>query len=143
MINCQNCEHRILNECIGFDKPVDCGSFLDNIYGLASNSKELADMEQGYKARSNIANATPEELKEMIISDVLNIDVHLYGIKSECFPVWNFRRAISVIHQLEIYQRLNVNLTLNDYRGESFYAGIPSLTPDDIRIFKGVNYARV
>ena len=134
-MNCKDCEHYILNNCEGIlDTKLDLsGCFLDNQYGLASNSEDLALQERVYKKRNNPENLTFAEFKEAFISAVINKDVHLLKTDSPLFPFWNLRRAISVTHQLEIYQQLNVKLRLNDIRGESFYAGIPSLTSMDIK----------
>ncbi len=136
---CQNCEHRILSECPGLDADytgIQPACFLDNIYGLASDSPELSLMSSSYTARSDIPNMTKEQFREMLLSDVLGYDVYLHKTKSPLYKFWNIRRAIAVIHQLEIYQMLNVNMTLKDYCGESFYVGIPKLTALFVRKVK-------
>lgn len=135
-MNCRDCEHYILSECEGiFDAPkLEKVCFLDNQYGLASDSKDLALMGSAYGR--DAADWTPEEVEEALLKAVLGHDVHMLKTESKLFPYWNLRRAISVTHQLEMYQRLNVNLRLGDVRAESFYAGIPNLTPDNIRAAK-------
>jgi len=133
---CQNCEHRILAECPGLDDEniLTTGCFLENVYGLATNSEQLALQENTYN--KSPADWTPEERHEVFLRDVIGLDVHINGVRSELYPFWNLRRNISVLHQLEIYQLLNVNLTLKDYDPESFYAGMPKPTAKDIRIVK-------
>jgi len=49
------------------------------------------------------------------------------------YKSWRFDRAVSVAHMQRIYKRLNVRLTVGDIRGETWYAGIPEPTPDEIR----------
>ena len=133
-MNCNNCEHYILGECIGLEGiKLDLSScFLDNQYGLATNSTELKELENTYKKLGDI--------KDIIIADVINLDVHTNKTKSELYQVWNLRRNISITHILEICQLLNVNLRLDDIRGESFYAGIPRTTANDVRVAK--NYLK-
>lgn len=134
---CKNCEHRILSECPGADEGLSVEScFLDNQYGLASDSAELRLMSSSYSGRHNWVTITREQAEEALVADIIGLDVHLDGVKSPLFGVWNVRRAICALHQLEMYQMLNVKLTLADYCGESFYAGMPKLTAKFMRKVK-------
>jgi hypothetical protein len=137
---CKNCEKYLLSECVGMgDDAPDIhieSCYLENIYGLAGKSDLLNNMEQAY--RKDAADWTEDECRIAYLREVAGLDVHMNGTNSKLFPLWNLFRSISVLHCLEIYQMLDVSLTLKDTRGESFYAGIPQVTPEDIRGAKRV-----
>ena len=126
-IDCRNCEHYIFSECPGCLEPqydnLICVSFLDNIYNCPSREKVMSEMETEYRNRQkSISELSDNEIKRQMLTGIINMDVHLYGTYSEFYPFWNFNRAVSTLEMLETYQRLNVQLTLKDFKGESFYA---------------------
>ena len=135
---CQTCEHRLLSECKGSpDNAPDIHTdvcYLENIYGLALDSSYLENNVNAYRKKA--IDWTPEETKAAFLKEICTIDVHLHGTNSELYPLWNLGRAISVLGCLEIYSILNVTLTLEDTKGESFYAGIPQVSAKDIRLAK-------
>ena len=45
---------------------------------------------------------------------------------------WRKERAVGVAHLDNMCKRLNVHFGLDDYRGETFYAGIPPITQDEL-----------
>ena len=45
---------------------------------------------------------------------------------------WRTSRAKSCAHLLDLYEMLNVKLTAHDFVGETFYAGIPKVTIDEM-----------
>lgn len=45
---------------------------------------------------------------------------------------WRKSRAKSCAHLMDVYNLLNVNTSLNDFVGETFYAGIPLVTIDEV-----------
>jgi len=45
---------------------------------------------------------------------------------------WRMNRAISMASCFRIYGRLNVKLKVNDCKGETFFAGIPPITQEEI-----------
>jgi hypothetical protein len=53
--------------------------------------------------------------------------------------VWGMKRACSVASAQEIYDLLNVKLTVKDIRGETFYAGFPTPEENDIELGKLLN----
>lgn len=135
---CQDCEHRLLSECNGVaDNTPDTQlevCYLENIYGLATYSDYLVEAENAYK--KDAGDWTLAEAKMAYIKAVCGGDVLMNGINSSLYPLWNLYRSISVLHCLEIYQMLNVTLTLEHTKGESFYAGIPQVSADDIKMAK-------
>lgn len=137
---CQDCEKRIMSECCGLDTGTPDkyteSCYLENVYGLAADSGFLQSMEEAYK--KDAADWTPEEARIAYLRDICGMDVHMLGDQSPLYPLWNLFRSVSVLHCLEIYQMLDVTLTLKDTRGESFYAGIPQVSPEDIRGAKRV-----
>ncbi len=48
------------------------------------------------------------------------------------YQTWRKTRAKSISENLDIYGLLNVKLGISDIRGETFYAGIPVCTADEI-----------
>ena len=48
------------------------------------------------------------------------------------YILWRLLSAISISDTLKIYEKLNVNLKLEHVKGESFYAGIPQITQEEI-----------
>jgi len=48
--------------------------------------------------------------------------------------LWRLLAAVSISELLETYQQLNVKLELKHLRGESFYAGMPLFTEEEIEI---------
>ena len=48
------------------------------------------------------------------------------------YQTWRKTRAKSIAENLDIYGRLNVKLGINDTKGETFYAGIPVCTADEV-----------
>lgn len=48
------------------------------------------------------------------------------------YLLWRFVRAISVAHIFDIYEMLNVKMSISDCRGETFYAGIPQVTKEEV-----------
>lgn len=45
---------------------------------------------------------------------------------------WRGMRAKSCAHLMDVYKLLNVKFSLNDFIGETFYAGIPTVTYDEV-----------
>jgi hypothetical protein len=45
---------------------------------------------------------------------------------------WRISRAKSCAHLMDIYKLLNVKFKLGDFVGETFYAGIPTVTADEV-----------
>ena len=52
---------------------------------------------------------------------------------------WGIKRAASIAHCQDIYDMLNVKLTVRDIRRESFYAGFPSPDEQDLELGKLFN----
>ncbi len=48
------------------------------------------------------------------------------------YQTWRKTRARSIAENLDVYNLLNVKLGIGDTKGESFYAGIPVCTADEI-----------
>lgn len=47
---------------------------------------------------------------------------------------WRKTRGKSIAHLIDIYKLLNVKFIVSDFRGETFYAGIPPVTIDEVNI---------
>jgi hypothetical protein len=131
---CKGCEKYILSECKGVDENIPdiqievC--YLEDIYNLAAD--RYLEIQRGAYSKRPM-DWTEEEAKAAYLRDVVGTDVRMLGVNSPLYPMWNLDRCISTIYCLEIYRMLDVKLTLNDFRGESFYAGMPKATPEDIR----------
>ncbi len=131
---CQKCEKHLLSECKGTedsqpDSHVEV-CFIEDIYNLAAD-KFLDIQRRAYI--KDPRDWTPEECRASYLRAVCGGDVLLNGTKSVLFPLWNLHRSISIYSCLNIYKMLNVTLTLEDTVGESFYAGIPPVSANDIR----------
>jgi hypothetical protein len=48
------------------------------------------------------------------------------------YSLWRAKAAISVAHMLEVYETLGVDLPLSAIKGETWYAGIPSITQAEV-----------
>jgi len=105
--------------------------FLDNVYGLSTSTDDLELMQSTYQKSVN--ELTDVEWHEKFIAEAIGMDIMLSGKESILYPFWVLRRSIAITHQLEMYQKLGVTLTLQDYCPESFYAGIPKPTASDIK----------
>lgn len=79
-------------------------------------SDELSDLENFYRAAKQRFDASPEfadRARAMVVK--------LQAGDADCLKLWRRFNAISLAHCQEIYDRLNVNLTPADVRGESAY----------------------
>ena len=131
---CRLCEHHLLSECIGLDDDMPDiyteSCFIEDIYNLAAD--KYVDLQRRAYSKDP-GDWTKEECEASYLKTISTGDVMLYGTDSVLYPLWNLNRSISVMHCLEIYKLLDVTLTLKDTVGESFYAGIPTVSADDIR----------
>lgn len=50
--------------------------------------------------------------------------------------IWRITRAVSLAHCFQIYDLLNVKMSLEDCRGETFYVGIPPVTEEELELGK-------
>jgi arginyl-tRNA synthetase len=57
------------------------------------------------------------------------------------YAIWKIIRAISIAEMQDMYDILNVNLTVDDIRGESFYSGIPQPTEQDLELGRAIRKA--
>jgi len=70
--------------------------------------------------------------KFMFINLINSIDPEsIYAIST-----WGIQRAVSLAAMQDIYDKLNVKLTVNDVVGESFYMGFPLPTDNDVELGK-------
>lgn len=53
---------------------------------------------------------------------------------------WRKQRAKSCTHALDMYMRLNVKFTIEEFKGETFYAGIPPVTKEEIEQYINDNH---
>jgi len=58
--------------------------------------------------------------------------VFFTGFAWTYYQDWRESRAKSCAHLMDMYKLLNIKLTLNDFVGETFYAGIPKVTNDEV-----------
>ena len=56
---------------------------------------------------------------------------------------WRRRRAVSIAHCMSVYAMLNVTLTVYDVKGETWYAGIPEITAEEINAVSPEEYNNV
>ncbi len=55
------------------------------------------------------------------------------------YDLWRVFRACSVAENMDIYDLLNVDMPLSAIRGETFYAGIPPITENELETAKKLN----
>ena len=136
---CTKCEKYLFSECKGMEDSAPDSHievcFIEDIYNTAAD--EFLDLQRRAYSKDP-GDWTPEECEASYLRAICGGDVMLHGTNSTLFPLWNLTRSISVYSCLEIYKILNVNLTLGDTKGESFYAGIPPVSANDIRKAKKV-----
>lgn len=85
-------------------------------------------MEQEYKAFVKFKETNPKEAGRM---EKANQDM-VISQQGIGYKIWRLMRAISVAEMLQLYDRLNVNLPLSAIKGETFYAGVPVVTQEEI-----------
>jgi len=54
------------------------------------------------------------------------------GFTWSYYQDWRESRAKSCVHLMDMYNLLNVRFTLDDFVGETFYAGIPKITCEEV-----------
>lgn len=133
-MKCKNCEHYILSECNGFPEgtPLDLsGCYLENVYGLKAERMvgELADT---YKEATAEYHNNPDFRKK---ADAITLDLYKNKTKSRYYPLWRMLAIVGTKHVLDMCHRLNVDMRLDHIRGESFYAGIPRITAEEIKFW--------
>jgi arginyl-tRNA synthetase len=80
------------------------------------NTQELKDLEQFYKdakVRFDESEAFANKAREYVVK--------IQGGDEHCLMLWQSFINASLGHCEEVYEKLNVNLTRNDVRAESFY----------------------
>ena len=48
------------------------------------------------------------------------------------YDQWRKERAVSIVNAIRIYDQLDVHFKTSNYRGETFYAGIPPITQAEV-----------
>ncbi|CAD5105754.1 arginine--tRNA ligase [Zestomonas carbonaria] len=80
------------------------------------NDAELSDLESFYRAAKKRFDESPEfadRARELVVK--------LQAGDAECLRLWNRFNDISLSHCQKVYDRLGVNLTMADVKGESAY----------------------
>jgi arginyl-tRNA synthetase len=86
-------------------------------------------IEKTYKKASKRFNEDPEfRIK------AAEMTLRLQKGDPEVLPLFFAIRTAGVASAMEIYRRLNVNLSLEDIKGESFYSGIPTISEAEIKV---------
>lgn len=121
-MKCKDCEHYILSQCPGglsdnMEKPC----FLENIYGVKAE-KTAEFLGDAYKLANKLG----------IKGDKVLLDLQKNKTKSKYYPIYRAIVVSQTKYLLDMYHKLGVKLTLEDFRAESFYAGIPPVTADEI-----------
>lgn len=93
---------------------------------LASTEKLYQEAKQLYETNS--------EFKKLADKCTLRLQQK----DPEIMPYFYFIRAISVVAMMDNYKVLNVRMPLDAIKGESFYAGMPSITGEEIRIVQQI-----
>ncbi|MCP4596243.1 hypothetical protein [Neptuniibacter sp.] len=81
------------------------------------------------KHEPELANVLTEQQQDMVMTQ----DTDNPG-----YMLWRIARAVSVAHCFEVYERLNVPglCDLDTVRGETFYAGVPPVTKQELALGK-------
>jgi hypothetical protein len=78
-------------------------------------------------------DARLQQLSKKEHADFIAKNQHFFnGFGWIYYQDWRKTRAESLAYCLDIYKMLNVKMELADVRGETFYAGIPEATPDEV-----------
>lgn len=92
------------------------GMLMANMMDLPKAERSLSDLEDFYRASKKRFDEEPD-----FAVRARQLVVELQAGNHNCLNIWNDFRRVSLSHCQEVYDRLKVNLTPDDVRGESAY----------------------
>ncbi|MCH5533537.1 arginine--tRNA ligase [Pseudomonas syringae] len=104
------------------------GMLMANMIDQPKAERSLSDLEDFYRASKKRFDEDPE-----FATRARKLVVDLQAGDHNCLNIWNDFRAVSILHCQKVYERLNVKLTMEDVRGESFYNDDLPQVIDDLR----------
>ncbi|WP_024681115.1 arginine--tRNA ligase [Pseudomonas syringae] len=104
------------------------GMLMANMIDQPKAERSLSDLEDFYRASKKRFDEEPE-----FAIRARKLVVDLQAGDHNCLNIWSDFRAVSILHCQKVYERLNVNLTMEDVRGESYYNDDLPQVVDDLR----------
>lgn len=110
-------------------------------------TNEVLDcMKKDYQANLKFKEDDPDGHQKGIVlqqSLLMKLPAKMSPLELAVYSFWRCLRACSVTSMLEHYKRLGVDLKLEDCKGETFYAGVPCVTQDEVDTIKSIEGAEV